>query len=124
MRHAAALALLLLLVTCQGEHHDQRKAREAALAHNLFEMRKTITDFRADKGRGPHSLEELRDAHYLRAIPKDPMTGLAQWRVTTEEAVRNDDFVSGTAPKAEPEVVDVHSRTAGRDSKGKLYTDY
>lgn len=123
MRRAAALALLLV-VACRGEHHDQRKAREAALKHNLFEMRKAIDDFRADKGRGPHSLSELKSAHYLRDIPADSITGSRIWRVTTEEAVRNDDFVSGAAPKAEPEVVDVHSRAAGRDSKGKLYADY
>jgi general secretion pathway protein G len=125
MRRAAALALLLsLIVVCRGEHHDQRKAREAALAHNLFEMRKAIADFRNDKGRGPHSLSELETAHYLRKIPKDPISGLNTWRVTTEESVRNDDFVKGAAPKPEPEVVDVHSRTAGRDSAGKLYADY
>ncbi len=123
MRCAAAL-VLLLVVACRGEHHDQRKAREAALKHNLVEMRKAITDFREDKGRGPHSLSELQTAHYLRQIPKDSITGLSEWRVTTEEAVRNDDFVSGATPKPEPEVVDVHSRAAGRDSKGKLYADY
>lgn len=123
MRRAAALALLLVLA-CRGEHHDHRKAREAALAHNLFEMRKAIADFRADKGRGPHSLSELKTAHYLRDIPADSITGSRIWRVTTEEAVRNDDFVSGAAPKPEPEVVDVHSRAVGRDSAGKLYADY
>jgi general secretion pathway protein G len=123
MRRAAVFALLLL-VTCNREHHGQRKAREAALEHDLVEMRKAIADFRADKGRGPHSLDELQTAHYLRLIPKDPISGVRTWRVTAEEAVRNDDFVSGAAPKPEPEVVDVHSRTVGRDSAGKLYADY
>lgn len=123
MRRAAVFALLLL-VTCNGEHHDQRQAREAALAHELAEMRKAIADFRGDKGRGPHSLSELKTAHYLRDIPADPITRSRMWRVTTEEAVRNDDFVSGAAPTAEPEVVDVHSRAVGRDAKGKLYAEY
>jgi general secretion pathway protein G len=120
MRRAAVIALVALACH-QG---SDRKAREAALAHDLFEMRKAIADFRDDKKRGPHSLEELKDAHYLRAIPKDPNTMLAEWRETTEEAVRNDDFVSGAAPKPEPEVVDVHSRAVGRDSAGKLYAEY
>jgi general secretion pathway protein G len=122
MRRAAILALLF--VTCNGEHHHQRKAREAALVHDLLEMRKAIADFRNDKQRGPHSLSELKAAHYLRDIPADPITGSRMWRVTTEEAVRNDDFVSGTAPKPEAEVVDVHSRAVGRDAKGKLYAEY
>jgi general secretion pathway protein G len=123
MRRAAALALLLI-VACRGEQHDQRKAREAALKQNLFEMRKAIADFREDKGRGPHSLTELKTAHYLRDIPADPITRSRMWRVTTQEAVRNDDFVKGAAPTAEPEVADVHSRAVGRDSAGKLYADY
>ena len=120
MRRAAAL--LLVLAACHNA--DEHKAREAALQHDLFEMRKAIADFRADKQRGPHSLEELQAAKYLRAIPKDPITRSADWRVTTEAAVRNDDFGSSTAPAPEPEVIDVHSRAAGRDQNGKLYSDY
>ena len=117
-----AVALLLVLAACHNA--DEHKAREAALQHDLFEMRKAIDDFRADKKRGPHSLEELKVAKYLRSIPKDPITMSNDWRVTTEAAVRNDDFASTAAPAAEPQVIDVHSRAAGRDSKGKLYSDY
>lgn len=120
MRRAAVIALIALACH-QG---SDRKAREAALSHDLLEMRKAIADFRADKGRGPHSLSELKTAHYLFAIPADPITRSRNWRVTTEEAVRNDDFVSGAAPKPEPELVDVHSRAVGRDSAGTLYAEY
>jgi len=117
-----AVALVLVLAACRGVHED--KAREAALQHDLVEMRKAIGDFRADKKRGPHSLEELKSAKYLYEIPKDPITRAADWRVTTEAAVRNDDFASTAGPATEPEVIDVHSRAAGRDSNGKLYSDY
>jgi len=117
-----AVALVLLLAACRESH--ERENREAALRHDLVEMRKAIADFRADKGRGPHSLEELKTAKYLVNIPKDPITNLADWRVTTEAAVRNDDFAGSAAPAAEPEVIDVHSRAPGRDSSGKLYSDY
>ena len=120
MRRCVALALVL--VACHDTH--ERAAREAALKHDLVEMRKAIGDFRADKHRGPHSLEELKEAKYLRGIPKDPLTQAADWRVTTEAAVKNDDFASGAAPAAEPEVIDVHSRAAGRDAGGKLYSEY
>jgi general secretion pathway protein G len=120
MRRAAVLAVLLL--ACRQEAHPQ--AREEALRHDLMEMRNAIADFRQDKGRGPHSLEELKSAHYLRDIPKDPITMLPEWRVTIEQHVGNDDFVQTTAAPAEPEVIDVHSRAAGRDSAGKPYADY
>ena len=116
------LALALVLFACHDTH--ERAAREAALKNDLVEMRKAIADFRADKKRGPHSLEELKAAKVLRDIPKDPMTQQADWRVTTEAAVHNDDFAATAAPAAEPEVIDVHSRAAGRDGSGKLYSDY
>ena len=123
MRRAAVLAGLLL-VACRGETIRQAQTREAALRHDLSEMRKAIADFRQAQKRGPHSLEELKAAHYLRAIPKDPITMAADWRVTTEQHVGNDDFVQSTAAPAEPEVIDVHSRAPGRDSAGKPYAEY
>jgi len=57
----------------------QQKAREAALRHDLFEMRKAIDDYYADKQKYPANLEELKTAHYLRNIPKDPITMQADW---------------------------------------------
>jgi general secretion pathway protein G len=121
MRRAAVL--LLLLAACRDVEREEA-VRNAAMKHDLVEMRKAIADFRADKKRGPHSLEELKTAKYLRDIPKDPLTLRADWRVTTETAVRNDDFASSAAPAAEPEVIDVHSRAPGRDASGKLYSEY
>jgi hypothetical protein len=116
-----ATAVLLLLVACRAA--QERKNREGALQQDLIVMRKAISDFRAANKRGPHSLAELETAHFLRKIPKDPITMSADWRVTTEAAVQNNDFASGAVP-AEPEVLDVHSRAAGRDGNGKLYSEY
>ena len=121
MRRCLALALVLFACgRAEREHH----AREAAMQHDLMEMRKAIADFRADKQRGPHSIEELKTAKYLRDIPKDPLTNAMDWRVTTATIVQNDDFASTAAPSAEPEVIDVHSRAPGRDASGKLYSEY
>ena len=121
MRRVAALVLVVLFAC----HHDaQRKGREAALKHDLLEMRKALASFREDKKRGPHSLSELKTTHYLHNIPIDPITGARNWRVTTEEVVWSDDFVPGTAPAPESEVIDVHSRASGKDLDGKAYTEY
>ena len=100
MRRAAAVALLA--VACHRS--EMQKPREEALRHDLVEMRKAIADFHADQKRGPHSLSELKASHYLRDIPIDPITQSRNWRVTTEEAVRNDDFAHNTAAPAEPEL--------------------
>src|SRR5437762_7127430 len=56
-----------------------QKAREAALRHDLFEMRKAIDDYYADKQKYPENLQALETAHYLRKVPKDPMTGNSDW---------------------------------------------
>ena len=121
MRRAAAV--LLLLAAC-GRAEQEQRSREEAMRRDLAEMRKAIAAFRANQHRGPHSLEELQAAKVLRNIPKDPFTQSADWRVTTEAAVRNDDFATTAAPAPEPEVIDVHSRAAGRDGSGKLYSGY
>ena len=84
---------------------------------------KAIRDFREDKHRPPKSLNELVQAKYLRSIPRDPVTGGADWRVVTEQSVRIDDF-SGTPPPAAPGIVDVRSAAPGTDSNGKPWSEY
>ena len=124
MRRALAVVFLLLAVSC-GREAKQRLAREQALQHNLEEMRKAIADFRADKQRGPHSLRELVEARYLHSLPKDPITGVADWRETTEQiVVQGGDFVQGAGAAPQVELVDVHSRAPGKDSAGKPYAEY
>ena len=124
MRRALAV-VVLLLATCGREAKNQQLAREQAMKHDLVEMRKAIADFRADRGRGPHSLQELKDAHYLHAIPKDPLTQAADWRETTEQVVvRGDDFAAGSSPPPQTELLDVHSRAQGKDAAGKPYSEY
>ena len=50
------------------------KAREAALKQNLFTMRDVIDQFKADRGKYPAALLELKEVGYLRWIPVDPFT--------------------------------------------------
>jgi general secretion pathway protein G len=57
----------------------QQRARESALRHDLFEMRKAIDDYYADKQKYPDSLETLKSERYLRNIPKDPITQKQEW---------------------------------------------
>ena len=57
----------------------QQRARESALRHDLFEMRKAIDDYYADKQKYPDSLETLKSEKYLRNIPKDPITQKQEW---------------------------------------------
>jgi hypothetical protein len=86
--------------------HD---GREEALKTELASMRGAIRNFKADKGRGPHSLEELTPA-YLRRVPSDPVTHLPNWRLDTETVVTpSNDFGSTTSAPPQSYVLDVHS---------------
>ena len=87
-------------------------------------MRKAIRDFREDKHRAPKSLNELVQAKYLRGLPKDPITGTADWHVVTEQSVSVSDFSGAAPPPAAPAIVDVRSSAPGTDPNGKPWSEY
>lgn len=102
----------------------QRKAREAALKADLHEMRKAIDDFFADKQRYPTDLKELVP-HYMRAIPKDPITMKDDWEEIADnqsdpnappDTTGNSDAPNGGAPG----IVDVKSRATGTTLDGNV----
>ncbi len=64
--------------------HATRKAQEAALKDNLFQLRKAIDNFYADKQRYPNDLNELVP-NYVRNIPADPVTKSADWNVIMDD---------------------------------------
>lgn len=73
----ANIACFVLIGLSFGEHHSKRyrtMMREAALKQDLASMRKAIDQFYADKQRYPNTLRELVERHYLRRIPRDPIT--------------------------------------------------
>jgi general secretion pathway protein G len=111
---------ILAAVAIVNVKHAQRKAREAALKENLFNMRKAIDNFYADKQKYPADLNELVPT-YLRAVPKDPMTNAVDWQL------ENDNPDPATAVETDPEqngapgVVDVHSNAAGSTLEGDPY---
>lgn len=98
--------------------------RDLALKNALATMRSAIASFRADRGRYPHSLEELVPK-YLRKIPADPITNAQTWRLTTEESVQpSSDFQTSTGPAPASVIIDVQSGAPGADRDGVLYSNY
>jgi general secretion pathway protein G len=93
------------------------QAREAVLKEDLFQFRDLIDQYQADKGHYPESLETLVEAGYLRKIPKDPITGVADWEIVLEEVdVDNPSEVIG--------VYDVRSKAPGQAMDGTLYSEW
>jgi general secretion pathway protein G len=103
----------------------QTKAREAALKDNLFQMRKAIDNFYADKQRYPASLEELVP-NYIRRIPADPITMQQDWETVMDDPLSLDGEMSAeTDPNAttQPGIVDVKSRAEGQTLNNVPYAD-
>jgi len=87
-----------------------KRAREAVLKEDLFQMRKLINQYYVDKEKYPASLQTLVDENYLRAIPIDPMTRSSETWVEIQEIPSVEEIVIDF----QPGVVDVRS---GSDQK-------
>ena len=122
MQRLLVAATLVALLFCQSEKRQQAIA--AAMGQTLTEMRKAIRDFRADHKRPPASLDELVKNRYLRTIPRDPVSGATDWRVTMEESVRIDDFKAQARESVPQGIADVHSAAPGTDARGKPWSEY
>ncbi len=87
------------------------KAREASLKQNLFTMRDIIDQFRADTGKYPPALADLKAAGYLKRVPVDPFTKSAStWQEILDQA--------------EGGVFDVHSGSDLVGSDGVPYNQW
>lgn len=90
-------------------------AREATLRDNLYQMRKMLDQYAADKGKLPQSLDDLVTAGYIRDIPEDPMTGEKDWVVVTGDDANS--LEGGTG------IVNVCSASSDTATDGSTYND-
>ncbi len=111
---------ILAAIAIPNYYNSTRKAREAALREDLFQMRKLIQQFKLDKGRYPQSLQELVEEKYLRAIPVDPITGSADtWEVVQEE-LSLEELAEGKIPG----IIDVRSGSDKLSTEGTPYNQW
>ena len=73
------MTVIALLLTIAAPRYLQSvdRAREATLRENLYVMRDAIDKHYADTGRYPDTLQDLVVKRYLRNVPLDPVTGMA-----------------------------------------------
>lgn len=87
------------------------RAQEAVLKTNLRTLRDVIDQHYADKGHYPPTLEALVDEGYLRAVPRDPITGSSEtWELIYEDF--DPDWIPAETdlPEfGEPGIIDVRS---------------
>ena len=91
-------------------------ARETVLRDDLFQMRKMIDQYAADKGKLPQQLDDLKSGGYMREIPEDPITQEKDW-----------DTVAGEDPSSVEGgqgIVDVHSKSTDMGTDGRPYSEW
>ena len=93
------------------------RAKEAALHEDLFQMRKAIDEYYADKQKYPSSLDSLVSEKYLREIKPDPFTQTVDWQTTMSEP-------DAANPSAETGIWNVKSGAPGTGSDGRPYSEW
>jgi general secretion pathway protein G len=97
---------ILLAILIPKYHMVMLQGKEAVLKANLRDIRDAIDSFTAAKKRAPHTLQDLVDAGYFRAIPADPITqSNSSWK----------------PPVGTPGITDVHSGSGSVSSDGTTY---
>jgi len=110
------IVIILAAVALPQYQKTILSTREAVLRDDLFKMRSLLDQFAADKQKLPQSLEELVSEKYMRELPKDPITGQADWTVTTGEDPNSSSGESG--------VTDIHSASEDTSTEGTPYSTW
>lgn len=110
------ILIILLSVAIPTFQRSVQHARETVLKENLWQMRRAIDQFTADKGELPSSVDELVEAKYLREKPVDPVLDKTEW-----DEIQGEDTSS---PDAKSGLKDVRSLADGQDSQGMAYAEY
>ncbi|MDP9266889.1 MAG: prepilin-type N-terminal cleavage/methylation domain-containing protein [Acidobacteriota bacterium] len=113
------ISIILILVSIAIPNYvtSTARAKEAVLRNNLFTLRSTIDQYTMDKQQAPQSLDDLVSAGYLRFIPKDPLTGEANWEVEQCETYLSID-------QSQTGICDVHSAANNQSSGGAAYSTW
>lgn len=110
------ILIILLSVAIPTYQRSVQHARETVLKENLWQMRRAIDQFSADKGKLPRSIDDLVEAKYLREKPVDPVTDKFEWNEVQGEDTNSPDAQSG--------LKNVKSLADGADAEGVEFNKY
>lgn len=112
-----AIVMILLGIAVPTYTTSVQRARDSVMKQNLFTMRQLIYEFTLDKQRAPQSLDELKEAGYMKEIPTDPCTHQRDWVTEQEDVLLS-------ADQTQPGITWVKSNCALRSSDGTPYSDF
>ena len=111
-----SIIIVLAVIVLPQYQRTVQQARESVLRDDLFQMRKMLDQYAADKGKLPASLDDLVSAGYIREIPIDPMTNQRDWVPQTGDDPSASEGGSG--------VIDVHSASTDTALDGTTYNEW
>src|SRR5437870_2852373 len=113
---AMFIMIILLSVAVPTYQRSVQHAKETVLKENVWQIRRAIEQYRADKGKLAKSVDDLVQAKYLYEMPMDPIADKAEWK----EEMGDDPSSS----EAEQGLINVTSLAEGQDSNGESYSKY
>ena len=113
---AMFILIILISVALPTYQRSVQHARETVLKENLWQMRRAIDQYAADKGKLPQSLDDLVSEKYLREKPVDPISETSEWKEIQGEDANSSDGGQG--------LTNVQSLAEGEGSDGKKYEEY
>ncbi len=112
-----SIMMVLLAIAIPAYNRHIIQTREAVLKSNVIMLDKLIQEYTLDKRQAPQSLDDLKTANYLHDIPKDPMTGAADWDTEQEDPTT-------AADPNQPGIIKVHSHSPGTSLDGEPYASW
>src|SRR3982750_2582560 len=92
---AMFILIILISVALPTYQRSVQHARETVLKENLWQMRRAIDQYSADKGKLPKSLDDLVQEKYLREMPVDPISEKPEWNEVHGEDAGSPDAGEG-----------------------------
>jgi general secretion pathway protein G len=101
------VSIIVILIGIAAMKYDQvvQHSKEAVLKSDLRTLRDAIDHYTLDKQAAPQSVDDLKQAGYLRDVPVDPMTQAKDWVPQFDAVVLSPDQTSTG-------MVDVHSNSS------------
>jgi general secretion pathway protein G len=114
------MAVIVILISVAIPFYQKSiiRAKETVLHNNLAAMRNAIDEYSYDKQKAPQTVQDLVSGGYLRAVPKDPITGSSDtWKYIMEDS-------SQSVDSSEPGLFDVQSGAQKMSLEGTPYSDW
>jgi general secretion pathway protein G len=112
-----SMMLILLAVAMPIYSRSVTVKREETLRQNVETLNKVIVQYTLDKKKAPKSLEDLKQAHYLKEIPEDITGRNDTWVADEDESIMSPE-------QTETGVSGVHSGSSQIAVDGTAYSSW